>query len=138
MKGERSFLHDTEGMTTLEFALVLPLVLLLLFGTMDMLRYVWARNTTVAAAVEAAETGALRTTTDEEIRLAAERILAPSGLRASSLVITRETAVVPPVITVRITVDFSYIVLPGFLTSMVGARVIDITKRSVMGPEESS
>ncbi|HBW14966.1 MAG TPA: pilus assembly protein TadE [Desulfovibrio sp.] len=138
MKGERSFLHDTEGMTTLEFALVLPLVLLLLFGTMDMLRYVWTRNTTVAAAVEAAETGALRTTTDEEIRLAAERILAPSGLRASSLVITRETAVVPPVITVRITVDFSYIVLPGFLTSMVGARVIDITKRSVMGPEESS
>lgn len=138
MKGERSFLHDTEGMTTLEFALVLPLVLLLLFGTMDMLRYVWARNTTAAAAVEAAETGALRTTTDEEIRLAAERILAPSGLRASSLVITRETAVVPPVITVRITVDFSYIVLPGFLTSMVGARVIDITKRSVMGPEESS
>ena len=125
-------------MTTLEFALVLPLVLLLLFGTMDMLRYVWTRNTTVAAAVEAAETGALRTTTDEEIRLAAERILAPSGLRASSLVITRETAVVPPVITVRITVDFSYIVLPGFLTSMVGARVIDITKRSVMGPEESS
>lgn len=138
MHNKHAILHDTKGMTTLEFALVLPLVLLLLFGTMDMMRYVWTRNVVVAAAVEAAEVGAIASASDTDITLAAQKVLSPSGLAASSFVITRNAAAVPPVITVRITVDFRYIVLPGFIASMAGAKIVDVSKQSVMGPQEAS
>lgn len=136
MKRTMRLLRDERGMTTLEMAMVLPVVLLLLFGTLDMLRYVWIRNTTVAATVDAAGAGALPAATDDDIRAAALRLLTPAGITPAAMVVTRNTAAVPPTVTVRLTVDFSYIVLPGFIADLTGTRSVVVIKQAVLGPQE--
>lgn len=137
MKTLKALLRDNRGMTTLEMAMVLPVVILLLFGTMDMLRYVWFRNTTVAAAVDAAEAGALPAASDEDIRAAALKLLTPAGIVPSGFTVARNTAAVPPTITVKITVDFRYLVLPGFIADLTGTRAVVVVKQAVMGPLET-
>ena len=44
MKALRSFLRDSSGASAEEFALVLPLFLIAIFGTIDVGRYFWAIN----------------------------------------------------------------------------------------------
>ncbi|MBZ2172281.1 TadE/TadG family type IV pilus assembly protein [Nitratidesulfovibrio sp. SRB-5] len=137
MKTLKALLRDNMGMTTLEMAMVLPVVILLLFGTMDMLRYVWFRNTIVAAAVDAAEAGSLPSATDDDIRAAALKLMTPAGIVPSGLTVARNTVAVPPTITVKITVDFQYLVLPGFIADLTGTRVVVAVKQAVLGPLET-
>lgn len=54
MSAPSRLLHDTRGASAAEFALVLPLFLLLLFGTIDVGRYAWSLN----QAEKATQTGA--------------------------------------------------------------------------------
>lgn len=70
----RAFLRDTRGASAAEFALVLPLALLLLFGLIDVGRYVWAIN----QAEKATQVGA---------RWAVATDMIPSGLADYSFAI---------------------------------------------------
>jgi len=71
----RALLRDTRGGPAAEFALVLPLILLFLFGIIDVGRYVWEVN----RAEKATQTGA---------RWAAVTDMIPSGLATFSFATT--------------------------------------------------
>lgn len=86
MRGWRNLIRDQRGGPAAEFALVLPLILLFLFGIIDVGRYVWEVN----RAEKATQTGA---------RWAAVTDMIPSGLAgysfATSAGIPAGTAVTP-------------------------------------------
>lgn len=69
----RALLHDTRAASAAEFALVLPLLLLMLFGIIDAGRYAWEYN----RAEKAAQVGA---------RVAVVTDTAPSGLKSLDFV----------------------------------------------------
>ncbi|MES2493002.1 MAG: TadE family protein [Pseudomonadota bacterium] len=71
MKRLRTFVRDDQGATAAEFAMVLPLVILLLFAIIDVGRFAWAVN----RAEKATQVGA---------RWAAVTDLVPSGLATYS------------------------------------------------------
>ncbi|MGH6651587.1 MAG: TadE/TadG family type IV pilus assembly protein [Sphingopyxis sp.] len=75
MKAWRSLWSDTHAGPAAEFALVLPLILLFLFGIIDVGRYVWEVN----RAEKATQTGARR---------AAVTALIPSGLATYSFAVS--------------------------------------------------
>lgn len=69
MSGRRSFLRTSDGASAAEFAMVLPLALLLLFGLFDVGRYAWTLN----QLEKAAQMGA---------RYAVSTALVPTGLNS--------------------------------------------------------
>lgn len=58
----RKGLHDRSGATAVEFALILPLVLLTIFGMIEFGRMLWIRNTMEYVAETAARYGGINTT----------------------------------------------------------------------------
>lgn len=74
MSGHAVFLRDERGASAAEFALVLPLLLLLLFGIIDVGRYMWEHN----RAEKAAQMG---------VRYAIVAEMVPSGLETHSFTI---------------------------------------------------
>ena len=57
MKNNRSFMKNNRGTTAVEFALILPVFALLIFGIFDMGRYLFVQNTLQFATVEGVRLG---------------------------------------------------------------------------------
>jgi Flp pilus assembly protein TadG len=93
-----------RGTALLEFALVAPLLVVLLFGTIEMGRVLNSIVLVTNAAREGARRGAVGDS-DSQIRTTIDNYLTASGLRPAQLAttITRDIAGTPPDINVTLT-----------------------------------
>ena len=64
LKSLRRFLRDRTGATAVEFALILPIFLLTIFGIIEFGRILWIRNTMEYVAETAARYGGINTSAD--------------------------------------------------------------------------
>ncbi len=109
-----------KGQDLVEFAIVLPLLLLLVFGVFDLGRLFHAGITITSAAREGARFGTRnREATDEEIRIATRNEAINSGIDISSAPIDIDYLDILPLnsldgnadtIRVRISYDFNFII----------------------------
>ena len=124
-------LPPPRGVAAVEFAIVLPVLVAILFGTIDWGYYFFTREIVVNAAREGARVGTLQfgpgVEAEEEAALAAEKYLM-SSLRASATTISTEQnadggACPAASSCVRITYDTGGAV-SGFLGSLVPDRIV--------------
>jgi Flp pilus assembly protein TadG len=66
-RNKRKKLHRRSGVATLEFAIVLPVLIALTLGTMDICSMMFLRETAVLAAYEGARNGVGRGHTDQDV-----------------------------------------------------------------------
>lgn len=88
MQFSRKLRKKQSGALTVEFALTLPVLLIILFGAYELGRANMMRNTAEAAAYEGARRGIIPGGTSDDVRDAAEFILSTSGVRSSNIRIT--------------------------------------------------
>jgi Flp pilus assembly protein TadG len=88
IKKTRKHRTRQRGALTVEFALTLPVLLLLLFGAYELGRANMLRNTADAAAYEGARRGIVPGAKSDDIRDSVNFILATAGIRESTIRIT--------------------------------------------------
>lgn len=113
MRNNRALSHHEQGAAALEMALVLPFMLLLLFGIVDMGRFYWAQHTVVHATNEAARLAMLEGVTDEEVSNVVAFHMRDWG-DTYDLDIDRN--IPADIVTVTISMPFSFMVLPNLVT----------------------
>lgn len=113
-----------RGASAVEFALVLPFVLLLIFGLIDFGRLYWAKMSVVAAANESVRAVILDSTlADTVVEQRAEAVAAPWSASAISVTVIRCPS--PPTSTsvaeVKVLLNFNFITPVGQLMQAFGA-----------------
>lgn len=143
-----------EGAAAVEFALVLPFLVILLLGLIDFGHLFFSVNTITNAAREAARRAAVQpsaATAAQEATAAANEYLAPAGLapggggvarnctiNCPTITVTALSAASPDTVRVVITIpgafrnltNFSYAVLPGFSNPF--SLMVDLSATSEM------
>lgn len=92
MTGRRTIRRDRRGVTAIEYAIVLPLFLMLVFGIIESGRLMWYQVSLQRATAMAARCGALATTgcvTDAQIKTTAATHSSGIPLAASNFTVTR-------------------------------------------------
>lgn len=77
------------GTTTVEFAVVLPLFLLLTVGAIQLFRYSIIANAVETSVTEGARKGIIRGTTDMQVDAVVRQVLDTAGLTGYTVVINR-------------------------------------------------
>ncbi len=123
-----------RGEALIEFALVLPFLLVLTFMVVDFSRAFMAKNVITQAAREGARVYAMPDSTEASAERAAQRVAAISGLTGAEVVCAQSTADV----SVTVSADFNWL-YPG-LMSWLGVTGTESTLRftCVMHKESSS
>lgn len=120
---DRRLRHDSTGTTAVEFALLLPVMLMLLMGVLEFGRALWLRQDMQFAVEEAARYAlAEDTATTAAISAKASSRLAAVGPVGAAIVVT--TTVDADAVTIVATSDFATVV-PGLLppgTATLSAR----------------
>jgi Flp pilus assembly protein TadG len=116
-----------RGAAAVEFALVVPVLLLLLFGIVEFSKAFNAQATLSAAAREAARTMALANDATQA-RSAAVAAASSLGVGASSIAITPATCVADGTSTVTVTVTYHQ----TFATGLLGGSGIDLVGKAAM------
>lgn len=116
-------LGSDRGSAAVEFALVVPLILLLLFGLIDFGRLYWAKMSVVAASSEAVRAVALNASlTDAEVKDRAATVA--SGWSASAITVSVTRCPTPIVATasaeVIVQLQFGYVTPIGKLFGTFG------------------
>ncbi|MCH5377140.1 MAG: pilus assembly protein [Planctomycetes bacterium] len=88
----RPLRHVRAGAVTVEFALTLPIMLLLVLGIMEFGRAMMVEQMLTNAAREAARCGVLDGSSDTEVRAAVADYLATGGIAATDVTITIDPA----------------------------------------------
>lgn len=119
MRRGRSQRGARRGAAVVEFAVVTPLLLMMIFGVME---FGWAfmvHETLTNAAREACRVGVLQDSTDDDIQARFAVAIAPTRLTVTPDMLTIEHATADnPVVTVTVTVPYSQVSLTG-LTSFL-------------------
>ena len=110
-----------SGTTTVEFAVVAPLIFIVVFGCIEFSRALLAIQSLDEAARSGCRIAVLRGSTTAAVEAEVQRILAPSGISTGSVqMLPASQATVPRWAPVSVTVtasfnDMSWLPLPGFL-----------------------
>lgn len=127
---KNKFRHIAKGQSLVEFALVIPILLLVIFGLFDLGYAVFIKNMISNAAREGARTGIIITKTDADIR--ARVNAAAPGLNLS----TAQIAITPSPNNrkfdepITVTVSYTYSPMTPVLGGITGS--VPISSTSVM------
>lgn len=107
----RGLVHARRGNTVLEAALVIPILLLLAFGTVEFGHYFYVRNNMQGAAREGARAAIPPSATNSDVNAAVLNSLTAAGLQGSGYTVTTSpanigSAATGTAITVTITCDW--------------------------------
>jgi Flp pilus assembly protein TadG len=104
------FHKDEDGQSIIEFALVLPILLMVLFGITEFGRAIMVTNVLNTASREGARLGAVSNDSDSlSVKARVEEVLAAAKINAKAIIIEFSSADA----TVRVTVTTDFHVLSG-------------------------
>lgn len=120
-----------KGVTAVEFALTLPILFLLVFGSYELSRANMIKHTTEAACYEGARKGIIPGATVEQCEAACRSILATAGIGDANIQVDPANLNTPSeLINVTITVDFgnNTTIAPFFMRNANLVRTCELTR----------
>ena len=125
-----------RGVAIVEFAIALPIVLLIFVGMIEISRILLLQHTADTAAYEGARSGMVPGATSDEASKAAQLLLAAAGLKSSSITVT-PTLIIEntPLITVRVEIPIApnaWISPKWFADSFVASEITLFCERPPM------
>jgi Flp pilus assembly protein TadG len=120
----------SDGVTLVEFALVVPLLLAILFATLDLGWGVYASNTLSLAAREGARKGIISSASDSTIRTQVKTTATGLPLQDSDIAISRHSEDGDDFITV--TVEYDYSPFTPFLGALFAGGAITLSGKATM------
>ncbi len=138
-------LKDNKGAAAVELAIVLPLLIVILFGIIEFSAAFFDKAVITNASREGARTGILfrygtRNATDEDAIIKAvvnnyiaSNLIDFSGVATATTTITRTGLSIGNTLTVTVSYPYSYLVIPGFVTAI--ANQVTLTATTVMNME---
>jgi Flp pilus assembly protein TadG len=138
MKAE---IHSQKGVAAVEFALVLPLLVLLAFGIIEFSLALYDKAVITNASREGARAGIVfrdPAFTDGEIidivnQYCQNRLITFGSALQPTTSVVREGASTGDDLTVQVHYQYTFLVIPGFITNMTGG--IPMTAQTVMRME---
>lgn len=118
-----------KGVSAVETALVFPLFVLLLLGTIDVSRYFWTMYAVSHASNEGVRMGVLSEATDTEVRSLVTQSLSLSGMNETPTVIISGRTPGNDV-SVSVAMPFSFLFIPDLVTGATGPT--SVTSTAVM------
>jgi Flp pilus assembly protein TadG len=128
----RAILKDRKGQNLVEFALVVPLLLILVFGIAEFGRAWMTQNILTGAAREAVRVLAVQTGGPTAANARAVAVLASAGITADNVAVVDAPAAFEEV-SVTVTYNFP-VVLVGFIPGL-DCTTIPLTSRTTMRRE---
>jgi Flp pilus assembly protein TadG len=131
-------IHDQKGVAAVEFALVLPLLVLLAFGIIEFSLALYDKAVITNASREGARAGIVfrdPPVTDGEIigivnQYCQNRLVTFGSALQPTTTVNREGTSTGDDLTVQVQYQYNFLVIPGFITSMTGG--IPMTAQTVM------
>lgn len=133
---ERSFFktnNNSLGVSLVEFALVVPLLLAVFLGTFDLGFAAYANNTVSLSAREGARKGIACDNCDAAIRQRVKDTSAGLNLQDGNIIIGRHTDSGVPYLTV--TVNYAYTPLTPFISRLLAGGSLTLTGKATMYDE---
>ena len=121
-----------RGLAAVETALMLPILLLLLLGTIDTARFFWTRSVVRDAAFEGARVAIINEATATQIETTIQRELVAGGVNQPSVIAIGTRQPAAPV-DVTVTVTFEFLVLGNLIPSV--DKTAEVTATAVMTHE---
>lgn len=115
--------HKEEGQSLVELALLLPVLILILAGALDLGRAFYAYTTVVNAAREGARYGAFHPDAAAEIRDQIVQEAAGSGIDLESSTVIIETDTISPGSPIRVTVIYQFQPITGLIFGGQGTSI---------------
>lgn len=116
-----------RGQSLVEFALVAPLLLMVVFGTFDLGWAVYAKNTITNSAREGARVGVVVSKSDADIRTQVKHTAAALGLTDAQIVISPAGNASAPYrdhqIALTVTVNYTYTPLTPIIGQILGGGI---------------
>ena len=126
MKDTHRAARSERGASSIETALILPVMLALMFGIIEFSRFFWIQHTVSAAAAEGARLAILNEPTDTEVYAWIDQIVMDGGVYDAAEVNMSARVAGQPV-SVSVTVPYEPLVLPGFLSEVVMPAAVTST-----------
>ena len=119
---------QNKGAAVVEFALVLPLLLMIIFGIIEFGRLFWVKQILTYAAREGGRAAIIPGATNTSVQTAIDNAMSGSGLTAYTIQRTPNdvsTASGGASITIKVSISYNDVTLiPGFLSALVGQNLI--------------